>query len=525
MKDITPIEGIENQLNKIFGGLGSCYSTKVSFILSKLDLSQLAKEINRFQLVFTIESLLKLYLWKRIKGIKYHAKVLEELTKNQHEAFNLGFQKNIDDIICIPKKRTFNEFLQKSLRKDIREFLDIIAQRIISLSTKNKIILDLNIVEKEIKKHNDNIKKQKKIKEATRLVKKLVYPQIDIKIKENGKFTTKNLLDVLVHIAQTHDFCNNGSLTFKELNPELKAPHGNTLMYHFRKFRYTEQIKDIFENVFDVIFNFAKQNYKELRRRQLDIAIDIHKIPYYGNKNDPYVAEGKHERGTTHFFKFITCSIVVAGRRFIIDAIPMHKLDVLEDLTDVLIKRAKSKISINRIYLDREFDKPNVINILNKNKLNFIMPKIRTETVKSWMRKSEDCKSRVIENFEIGRENKAIVNLILVDDEEGIKRAFITNFHVPEQLTHYLYFWYSKRWGIETSYRNMDHDFKPRTTSKNYNIRLFYFLFTVCLYNLWVLVNICISLALYKRLVEKPVITAKLFSIILYRVQIDPGGT
>lgn len=70
----------------------------------------------------------------------------------------------------------------------------------------------------------------------------------------------------------------------------------------------------------------------------------------------------------------------------------------------------------------------------------------------------------------------------------------------------------------------MDHDFKPRTTSKNYCIRLFYFLFTVCLYNLWILVNICVSLVLHDRVSEKPIVTAKLFSIILYRVSVDPGG-
>ena len=39
---------------------------------------------------------------------------------------------------------------------------------------------------------------------------------------------------------------------------------------------------------------------------------------------------------------------------------------------------------------------------------------------------------------------------------------------------------YSKRWGIETGYRNLDHDFKAKTTTRNYHIRLFYFLFSTC---------------------------------------------
>jgi len=74
-----------------------------------------------------------------------------------------------------------------------------------------------------------------------------------------------------------------------------------------------------------------------------------------------------------------------------------------------------------------------------------------------------------------------------------------------------------KRWGIETGYRQFDHDFKAKTTTKNYHIRLFYFLFSVCVYNLWVLVNICVSLSLYGRLSEKPIITCKLFAVVLLK--------
>ncbi len=358
------------------------------------------------------------------------------------------------------------------------------------------------------------------------MVKKLVYPQIDIKIKENGKFTTKDLLDVLVHIAYSHDFTTNGSSTFQELYPDLKAPSGDLMLYHFSKLQSVDKIKDMFISIFDVIFNFAKQNYKLLNRRKIDIAFDVHKIPYYGNKNDFYVTEGKHERGTTHFYQFLTCSIVVAGQRFSIDAIPIHKFDSIENLVDQSLERVKQKIHINKAYLDRGFDKPKVINVIKAHKVKFIMPKVRSETVKAWMRKSEECKARVIENFEIGKgENKAIVNLILVDDEEGIKRAFITNFHIPEQLSHYLYNWYSKRWGIETGYGQFDHDFKAKTTTKNYHIRLFYFLFSVCLYNLWVLVNICVSLSLHGRLSEKPIITSKLFAVVLYKVAYEDPPT
>ncbi|MBI4159172.1 transposase [Candidatus Woesearchaeota archaeon] len=287
-----------------------------------------------------------------------------------------------------------------------------------------------------------------------------------------------------------------------------------------------EKIQDIFDRVLEVILNYAKQNYNILKRRKLDIAIDIHKIPYYGNKNDHYVMEGQSDKGTNHFYQFITSSIVVAGKRFTLNAIPFHKLDNLEDLVDILIKKAKDKIHIGKVYLDRGFDRPKIINVLKENRVKFLMPKVRSPTVKAWMRKSIGVKARIIEDFEIGtHKDKAVTRLVLVNDEEGIQRAFITNLRIPVQLTHHLYTFYSKRWGIETSYRNLDHDFKAKTTSKNFHIRLFYFLFSVALYNLWVLVNIVISMALYGRLTDKPIITAKLFSVVLYRASIEDPPT
>ena len=71
-------------------------------------------------------------------------------------------------------------------------------------------------------------------------------------------------------------------------------------------------------------------------------------------------------------------------------------------------------------------------------------------------------------------------------------------------------------WGIKTAYR-VKNDFRPKTTSKNYIIRLFYFLFSVALYNSWERLNVI--LALVKKIDPKtPVIAAKLFGTILFRV-------
>lgn len=511
---------MDEKINKLFDSFSTNYPAEVSFILYQLE----PPKIGQRDSLYKPQSIQKLYLYRIIKGFNYYTKLTNYLNSNPIEARRLGFYKDENNNLQLPTKQHFNQFFQK--HPHLIQELDLIAKKILQTATNKGILLDIELVKKTINKHKDKKEEQKKVfREATKLVKQLIYPQVDIKIKENGKFTTKDLLDILVHIAYSHDFTTNGSSTFQELYPELKAPSGDLMLYHFNKFDSIEQIKEMFDKIFDIIFNFARKNYKSLNRRKLNIAYDIHKIPYYGDPNNPYISESKHERGTSHFYQFLTCSIVVAGKRFVIDAIPIHKLDSIEELLDQSLEKVKQKINIEHAYFDRGFDSSKVINVIKKHKVKFIMPKVRSPTVKAWMMISEGCEARIVENFEIGSKEKALVNLVLVNDEEGIKRAFITNFHIPLQLTHYLYTWYSKRWGIETSYRQIDHDFKARTTTTNYHIRLFYFLFSVCLYNLWILVNICVSIKLNGRLPEKPIITAKLFAVVLYKVSYEDPPT
>jgi putative transposase len=112
--------------------------------------------------------------------------------------------------------------------------------------------------------------------------------------------------------------------------------------------------------------------------------------------------------------------------------------------------------------------------------------------------------------------------LVVIKDKEGIKRAFATNLDVEEKEAFELFDLYSKRWGIETSYR-VKGEFKPKTTSKNYVVRLFYFLFSVCLYNLWVLASIFIGAVIGRFSLKKPLITAKFFGTLLYTYW-DDGG-
>jgi hypothetical protein len=110
----------------------------------------------------------------------------------------------------------------------------------------------------------------------------------------------------------------------------------------------------------------------------------------------------------------------------------------------------------------------------------------------------------------------------MICHKEGKKYAFATNIKtLGIRRADLLFRLYGKRWGIETGYRVLEHDFMPKTTSPNYALRFFYFCFGLALYNCWVLSNFLLGLALLSFLPEKPLLPARKFGLIYAKV--DPG--
>tara|TARA_Y100000310_G_scaffold258493_1_gene266936 strand:+ start:4493 stop:5632 length:1140 start_codon:yes stop_codon:yes gene_type:complete len=362
---------------------------------------------------------------------------------------------------------------------------------------------------KEFNKPSPNLK-SKEIKRITKLLKKKVYPSINLKMHHNSKYSETDFLDLLTYVAITHDFTNNGSKTFELLKEN--TPASNTVIHHIKKLD-SEYVEKLFMKTFDKLIKEATK-YKPFRKR-VDLAIDITEQMYYGDKNDYMVCETKPKDGTSHCFRYITINVVENGKRFTLLALPMHKFTTKAKVVRKLIEYAKSKVKIRYVYLDRGFFNSEIINLLKELKVKFLMPAIRNVKIQRFMREYKEVQSKIID-YDMGyrKYNRAEFKLVFVNDKQGVKRVFATNIVVAEELTQQYFSWYSKRWGIETSYR-VKGDFKARTTSKYYSVRLFYFMWSVCLYNIWVLVSLVVAIIFHIYL-KKPLVTAKLFGAVLY---------
>jgi len=282
----------------------------------------------------------------------------------------------------------------------------------------------------------------------------------------------------------------------------------------------------MFVLLFEIVWEMArKANIFDIRKRY-DVAIDFTEWYFYGDKSSFMVVGKEPDRGTAKCYKFITINIVDAGKRFTLLALPVSALDNVnkDRLIRKLLEYALQRIKIRRVYVDRGFFDSKSIKVFEQFHLKYLMPGVQQYSVRQLLKITPA--PSVIKGFVL---KDVKLNLVIVEEElangKKVKRVFATNEDYDEndvELLEKLFDQYGKRWGIESSYRVKKQSYLPKTTSKNYLIRLFYFMFSVLIYNLWILADILVWVALFGLIKEDHLITSKYFGTVLYTI--DPGG-
>jgi hypothetical protein len=86
--------------------------------------------------------------------------------------------------------------------------------------------------------------------------------------------------------------------------------------------------------------------------------------------------------------------------------------------------------------------------------------------------------------------------------------VFATNLRVGPEEAESFCRRYSRRWQIENGYKSIKGDFLAKTSSKDYRVRLFYFVFAVLLYNIWRLTDFLLKAGVDFEVDYAPVLTA-----------------
>ncbi|MBN2331389.1 MAG: transposase [Candidatus Aenigmarchaeota archaeon] len=443
---------------------------------------------------------------KDLRGIKHYSQLLNRLSRHPEEAEILGFNTKMT-------RQSMSVFTLGKLTQEIEDLIVVAVDHIRDKAKETGKLLDVYFLDESGTykgKSTRTIERRKSEKsgEVVRVLKREIFPNLDFPLKSKAKYDKMHFLDLLAYVAYENVCANQGSKLMKEdANFNGRVPHSRTLMGYL-KLLDKREIELMFINSFEKVFKIAKM--QGFFNREVDVAIDFTDWLYYGDKNDLGVMEGQTKQGTSHRFRFATIKIVEKNNDFVLMALPVFKFSDRREVAKRLINYANSKVNVRYFYVDREFFSSTFISLFEELGIKYIMPAIKNEKV---VKLIENRKSDFIAYTFTGTARKydAKMTLVVRKDEEGKDVCFATNVPILRLVWSNLFELYGKRWGIETAYRVAKHEFRPNTTSKNHKIRLYYFLFSSLLYNIWVIVNSIVSVYLFREVVDYRVITAKLF--------------
>lgn len=327
------------------------------------------------------------------------------------------------------------------------------------------------------------------------LARKVILPHLKFKAAKNCKYKPPAYLRLLTH-AGTHRCCAEGSSNTLNFGSAAAIPTADALLYHLKKFT-TIEITEIFQTATDTIINMAKN--RGLLNGPVTVAIDLTDVLYYGDEDDPMVLGIEYKIGTTKAFRFATLAVTEPHCRLIIATIPVAEGFKKDEIVAELISNAKERIEIGLVNLDRGFHSTDVYTTLDAMGIKYLTPAVMTSRTQ-WAIRAKQPPKIIPFLVKSGHSNRSKIvktNLVVVLDNDMGRMFYFTNMDLDRMRTRQLNKLYAKRWGIETAFREMK-KFRAKTTSKNYVIRWFYFLFSMCLYNLWEYTNMLLAVITVK---------------------------
>ncbi len=301
-----------------------------------------------------------------------------------------------------------------------------------------------------------------------------------VTIKVNGSLTSEDIFRTVVSMAVDKNSVHSVSKQYQYVACET------SLRYHLKKLNMEELIKSNEKILLQELIKTLKND------KSYEFAIDLTDDPYYGktdSSNEKYVIHGKAKKSTNSFYSYASLYITNKNERFTVSVLPVEKskkmVEYLSYFLD-LIKRLNFKIKV--LCLDRGFYSIDVFEFLQKNNVPHIVPVIKRGKKMKQILKGNKARSEqyVMKNLK----KKILLNIVIdvkyLKGKRGKKGRENLGFVVygikwsPRKVSTV----YRRRFAIESSYR-MRNIVKPKTSTKNAEIRYFYTLVSFLLKNIW----------------------------------------
>jgi hypothetical protein len=335
---------------------------------------------------------------------------------------------------------------------------------------------------------------------TVRKIKRIVYPFLELPGRHNLQWTSTEILDVVVQAGKRNTCLEYTVNSLNLLKPRIvrgiavpSAPTSDTVFNRAKKVDTREWIERYEEANRKLLESAVKAR---VFRGWVDLAIDIHDIPFYGKKNTRGIVGTKRKLGTNYAFRYMTVCVTAQKDKYTLSATPMTQLSSTPKTLGEMLEKALKYIDghIGVTYVDRGFFSVPCIKTFEKLDLKYLMPAIKNTKIRKIIKETRDYP--VVMPYTFGSRNKTVdMTLILVETvkEKGKERkkevyAFATNLTVDVEQVEKLCELYRNRWTVETSYRMLG-EVRTKTTCKDFSVRWFFVLFGLLIRNGYYLFN------------------------------------
>ena len=308
--------------------------------------------------------------------------------------------------------------------------------------------------------------------------------------RANAKYTPAQAMKLIVDAAISHRSAENRCRTGI-------YPSADDALLHLKDKTTIETIEKMLRSF------ISKRTVKLLRRKfptlKIVIALDFTPEAFYGDKNCQYVTGYEPKNGTYYCYKFLDVSLVINGVRYFLFAYPAYRGDDRVWLVNRALEFLEElKLKPDLLLLDREFYDTSIFALLREKRIYFEMP---AKQDSHFERALKDCEKlpAVIHGYEVSnaQHESEWVDLVIIEDDEHEKKmiyGYVTNLSTSVYRDDILILrdQYKKRWGIETAHRMHDY-FRIKTCCKEGNVRYFFFVISLLLYNIWIYINLLMN--------------------------------
>lgn len=232
---------------------------------------------------------------------------------------------------------------------------------------------------------------------------------------------------------------------------------------------------------------------RTLRRRRWDIAIDQHNCPFYGDRNTPGIIGGQKKQGSKHHYAYATAAILHRRHRYTVGLLALDRDYKPHEIVAILLEQVRSRgVQVRGVALDSGFDSGETLLLLQGRGLSYVVPLRRkgrgnnrrnacfalplgTITEMAW--KTEKSRQPVrTQAVVLRRAGERSVKVYAFGGWGSV--AAVWRARQAKRA-------YRRRFGIETSYRQMNEG-KGRTTKKDVVYRLLLIGIALLLRQVWV---------------------------------------